>query len=169
MKAFLTEYLRYNVWANDQFIMWLSKLPEEALNEKVPSSFPSISETMLHIWDAQFIWLNRLQGQSPDVFPSKEFEGDWEEICNNVHNSSNALLTLARAKEAKWFQVPSPYKLMNGDEMRTIPSEMILHCTQHSTFHRGQIVTIAHVLHMTEPIPQTDYIFFARQRDKANL
>jgi uncharacterized damage-inducible protein DinB len=53
---------------------------------------------------------------------------------------------------------------MNGNPMQTAICDMIIHCVQHSTFHRGQIVTIAHTLHMKAPIPATDYIRFVRDQ-----
>ena len=106
MKAFLTEYLRYNIWANDQYIAWLDKVTPEALDEAVPSSFPSIRQTLLHIWDAQHIWLERLQGRIPVAIPSKTHTCEWPEICKGVRDTASNLLLLGRSKEEKWFDVP---------------------------------------------------------------
>ena len=38
--------------------------------------------------------------------------------------------------------------------------EYIMHVINHSTYHRGQVVTIARVLGIKENIPATDYNFF---------
>ncbi|MBL0256882.1 MAG: hypothetical protein IPQ03_04840 [Bacteroidetes bacterium] len=38
--------------------------------------------------------------------------------------------------------------------------EYIIHVINHSTYHRGQVVTIARGLGITENIPATDYNFF---------
>jgi uncharacterized damage-inducible protein DinB len=41
-------------------------------------------------------------------------------------------------------------------------SDMIHHCMNHQTFHRGQIITMARQLGLTE-FPRTDFIIFKRE------
>jgi uncharacterized damage-inducible protein DinB len=168
MKDQFQKYLAYNVWANTEYINWLNTLPQEALYEKVPSSFPSIIETMMHIWDAQHIWLHRLQGETKLDFPSKTFTGDWAEVCAHVIQTSVQMEALLADHPAEWLDEMFHYTLLNGKAAHTKVADMLLHCTQHSTFHRGQIVTISHVLHMTEVIPPTDYIHYIRKMAEVN-
>jgi uncharacterized damage-inducible protein DinB len=103
MKQLLLNYLKFNIWANECYINWLNTLPVEALYEKSPSSFPSIIETMMHIWDAQTVWVERLEGESRNVFPSKSFEGSWSEVCNHVRSTSQRLLGVAEKQDETWF------------------------------------------------------------------
>jgi uncharacterized damage-inducible protein DinB len=162
MRDLLIKYLRYNLWANQEFVNWLNTLPEEAIIEKAPSSFPSILETMLHIWDAQFGWHNRFKHLEFSKFPSDEFQGEWHDVCENVLQSSRDLLAFVEAQDAAWLDTMYSYKLVNGNPATSCAADMVLHVTQHSTFHRGQIVTLSHVLHMRQPIPKTDYIQYCR-------
>jgi uncharacterized damage-inducible protein DinB len=162
MRDFMLNYLRFNLWANEQYIIWLNTLPAEAIPEKVPSSFPSILETFMHIWDAQHVWSERLRGEAGAYFPSHEFVGEWPDVCAHVRASSEALLAYCEAQSSEWFEQKGDYKLMNGMVGRSTRADMILHCVQHSTYHRGQIVTIYHVLHMKEPVPRTDFIYYTR-------
>lgn len=42
------------------------------------------------------------------------------------------------------------------------------HCLNHSTYHRGQIVTMARTIGLTDP-PMTDYILFVNSRKKNEM
>jgi uncharacterized damage-inducible protein DinB len=42
---------------------------------------------------------------------------------------------------------------------------MIHHCMNHSTYHRGQIVTIARNLELTDP-PSTDFMRYVRLKSE---
>ena len=62
MKQLLVSFCRYNLWANKKIIDTLQLLPNDIVDAQVNNSFTSIRKTIYHIWDAQVIWLSRMQG-----------------------------------------------------------------------------------------------------------
>src|SRR5271165_1478849 len=55
----------YNRWANERMFSTLEKLSDQQFTVAMTSSFPSIRETVFHIFFAEWLWLKRWQGTSP--------------------------------------------------------------------------------------------------------
>ena len=161
LSELLRDYAVYNHWANARLIDWLRSKPLELLDRETPTSFPTLRLTLLHIWDAQYIWYERLQGVSPAQFPSKQYDGLAEDACEGLLRSSEKLAQWLLELPADFFENTVVYKTMNGKEHTNPASEILLHMIQHSTYHRGQIVTMARALGLTDP-PSTDFIAYVR-------
>ena len=162
MKQLLVEYARYNLWANENLITLFRSVDDALISEYVESSFPSIRKTLLHIWDAESLWLERLNGHSPTDFPSKTFMGTNEDVFAGLLGASKALAQFVESKPAPFFRDKCTFSLiLNKTEITQTFREMILHTINHSTFHRGQLITMCRQLNIT-PIPRTDYIVFSR-------
>jgi len=54
----MKNYANYNLWANTTLVNWLKTKPAALLEQTVPSSFPSIKLTLLHIWQTERYWLS---------------------------------------------------------------------------------------------------------------
>src|SRR5271165_4700022 len=90
----------YNHWANERLFSALEKLSDHQFTEAVPSSFPSIRETVFHILFAEWLWLKRWQGTSPrstladpDVSPAT-----WDSLIPGGMPAMKELSTLAELK-----------------------------------------------------------------------
>lgn len=166
MNRVLTDYIQYNEWANKQLIDFLRQ--HEALLEKgVNNSFPSLLSTLLHIWDAQSIWLNRLQGKAMTYFPSTKFEGTALEALQSLEQQSAAFVAFVQEIKPDNFEKNCTYKTTTNEEHSQLVQEIMLHVMNHSTYHRGQLITICYQLGI-KGMPSTDYIFYLRQKNKAN-
>ena len=73
MKQLLISLCDYNVWANKRISSFLQTLPPEFIDSATLSSYSTIRKTIYHIWDAQVIWLSRLQGISLNTWPSGDY------------------------------------------------------------------------------------------------
>ncbi len=163
----LSDYTRYNLWANQQIVNWLSTKDVLLMSARTPSSFPSLRETIVHIWGAEHLWLERLQGRSPESFVGEDFSGGAHSLFAALLETSARFHDFVKGQPAKRFDTPCEfYTLARDQHFREIPTVMIQHCVQHSTFHRGQLVTMSRALGMINP-PATDYIRYARIREKA--
>ena len=167
MKEFLIDFTKYNLWAHQNLIAALKQKEVKLLEKEVESSFPSVRSTLLHIWDAQEIWLGRLEGRSMTYFPSKFFEGSMEEVFNGLLNSSLDFLQFASKVDAAVLEETCNYKTTSGTPKSTVKKEIMLHCLNHSTYHRGQIISICHQLGITH-LPSTDYIFYLREKQESH-
>lgn len=163
LESLLKDYAAFNLWANEQFVKWLKSKPLELMEREMPSSFPTIRDTLLHIWGAEDIWLERLQRVSPTTFLTERFSGSVEDIFDGVLKKSTEFVAYVNGLSDTDFQEVCDFKLLNGTADSRSRSQMIHHCLNHSTYHRGQIVTMARNFGLTDP-PGTDYMKYVRQK-----
>lgn len=165
LSALLKNYALYNHWANRRIVDWLRQNPVEIIDQEMPASFPSIRRTLLHIWDAQYIWFERFHGVSPATFPSSQYDGLPEDVFEGLLRSSEKLAQFVLGQQDTFFEDAIVYKTTSGKEYTNMASDMLLQVLQHSTYHRGQIVTMARNFGLDTP-PQTDFIFYVRSKDE---
>ena len=67
MKKLFEQYAAYNLWANQRIIEVINNLSDDVLNNEITSSFNSIYKTLLHLWDVEDIWWQRLKLAEPQV------------------------------------------------------------------------------------------------------
>jgi len=97
----LQRHVTYNEWANQKVADVLHATSDEIFFNKTGSSFSSISDTIKHMWGAQFIWLMRLTGTSLREWPGNEFEGRKEELLERfVQSGTDLVVFLSTFNEA---------------------------------------------------------------------
>ena len=164
LQSLTDDYVRYNAWANCHLVDWLKTKPTEKMERSVPSSFPTIKKTLLHIWKTQLFWLDvlKVQQRSYDEDATSYYEDDPEmntaevfgclgtqsqEIAGFVHDLDERALREKVPTITPWFESNQPRY------------ELIQQCMNHSTYHRGQIVTIGRNIGMTDA-PMTDFNYY---------
>ena len=76
MRELLRQMAVYNIWANERINEIILALPEEKQLAELPCSFKNIQRTILHMWDAQSIWWQRMKMHERFVRPSDNFKGN---------------------------------------------------------------------------------------------
>ena len=165
LSALLKDYAGFNLWANHQTVDWLKSKPLELMTREVPSSFPSLHQTLLHIWSAEKVWLERLQQAPAEAFLFQVFKGTTEEVLEGILKMSEQFKTYVQTLPDADFPEICHFRLLNGIEDDRPRYQMIHHCINHSTYHRGQIVTIARNLELTDP-PSTDLMRYIRLKNE---
>ena len=156
IKHLLDQYAAYTEWANARFLDRLAGEDEATLDRPVKSSFPTLRTTMLHIRDAECAWLHRLLGSPAVPWPAEQSQAlsTWpvhtKALCMYVFDASEALLSL-----------PTAYHDLRGNRHEQPRWEMLLHCFNHGTYHRGQLITMMRELGM-DHLPPTDLVVFQR-------
>ena len=158
----ITKYAHYNKWANETLLNIIEReIDETKLDTPIVSSFPTLRKTIYHIWDAENIWLKRLKGESLMEWPSKNFTGNFVEAKEMFlqHNDafSNYIGKLSEEKLNENFT----YKNVEGKTFTNPIWESVHHCLNHSTYHRGQMVTMLRQLGLNA-ISSTDFITYCR-------
>jgi uncharacterized damage-inducible protein DinB len=162
MKSLLSDYTRYNFWVNERLVNLFKSVDPQLIDKEIVSSFPSIRATLLHLWDVETLWLLRLNGISPTEFPSKNFKGGHDDIYQGLLKSSQDFVDFVQEKPVEFFYDDITFTLMTASGTFTQSAgDMVHHCMNHQTFHRGQLITMARQLGITE-FPRTDYIMFKR-------
>ncbi len=156
MQQLITNYSAFNLWANQKIVEWLGALDAATLQAEVQSSFTSIDFTLQHMLRTERFWLAFISGGDVQGF-------DWSVRTANPAITMQQLLE--KSEELK--SVFSNYTSQQLIEVlhlnmpwanNALPRyEYIMHVINHSTYHRGQIVTIARMLGINDGIPATDY------------
>ena len=163
MKQIYQTYTTYNLWANQKLTAIFKDLPEEKADLFIENSFPSAKKTILHIWDAEAIWLKRLHGEHVGSFPSKTFKGAVVDAINGLLETSQAFCDFVKQQDEVFFEKPFTVQTITSGVYTQKAFEMIHHCMNHSTYHRGQLLMMARQLGM-KGLPSTDMIFYLRER-----
>ncbi|WP_316802058.1 DinB family protein [Pedobacter nototheniae] len=151
----MKNYANYNFWANMMLVNWLKKHPETLLEKEVKSSFTSVKATLIHILQTQEYWFSII---SKTTFFKSSYYCDVHEVFDLLLQQSETLanyindLEIAALEENVFVQ--SPWFHSNFQNF-----EYILQVFNHSTYHRGQIITICHNLGITDA-PMTDYNYY---------
>lgn len=161
MSYTLLKHLDYNLWADTKMAAIIAKSDESIFNKETPNSFPTIAKTILHIIDAEYIWLRRLQGESLKSWPSQDFVGGKEELLEKYVAQSQSLKDYITAQDNDYLSKTIEYRNMKGDIFSSSVEEILYHVINHGTFHRGQLVTMLRANGFTE-LSSTDLISYLR-------
>ena len=163
MKDLLSYYCQYNIWANKKMLDFFGKQPEALLSKTIENSFPSIRETALHILSAEQSWLARMEVQ-PDNNRRVEDDFDFTKaILTTLVKTSSNFADFVQQQEDEFFTRELSYHTWDGTSWSMPPKIMIHHCMNHSTYHRGQLITLARQLGMKEGVPSTDILYYSRE------
>ncbi|UGU15505.1 damage-inducible protein DinB [Sinomicrobium kalidii] len=153
-------YANYNLWANTRLVEWLRTKPENVVEQEVPSSFPGIKQTLVHIWQTERYWFSILKKEEPLTFEA--FSGTLEDVFTGILKQSSELAdyinTLAEENIEEKILIESPWF---SSDFRGF--EYVMHSVNHSTYHRGQVITIGRNLGFTDA-PMTDYNLYNVER-----
>lgn len=163
MKQLLLSYSAFEIWANEQLLNLSIELSPEEQNKPIASSFPSVHKTFLHMWDASSAWWQRLQMHEQVVMPSLSFHPSMKDIANGLLQQNRQWYSFVQDASDEMLSASLPYKNIRGEHFVQPVFEIVMHLTNHGTYHRGQVVTLLRQLGV-EKIPQTDYILFARKK-----
>jgi uncharacterized damage-inducible protein DinB len=91
MKELLQQYAAYNIWANKILFERISKLNEEQLHKEIASSFPSIYKTVIHMWQAEDVWWQRLKLVENPTYLTQSFTGGFDEAVSGLAKQSQQM------------------------------------------------------------------------------
>lgn len=163
MKELLQQYASHNAWANLQLTDIIKQLPDEKINQEIVSSFSSIYKTVLHLWDAESIWWQRLKLVEHIDIPSQHFTGNFTELQKKLlQQSAQFEQWVAAANEYQLLHVYA-YQSSKTEQHKQPVSQTLLHLFNHGSYHRGQLVSMLRQLGITK-IPSTDFNAYFRHK-----
>jgi uncharacterized damage-inducible protein DinB len=138
--AFLQLQLDYSRWASQRTLTAARALNPEELQRDLGSSYGGVLGTLVHIFQADRIWLSRLQG-SPrltlgdpgETWNLDALSGAWERVADGF------LEWLPAADNPESLL---DYRNLAGQALSVPLWQVILHLVNHATYHRGQVTTM---------------------------
>lgn len=163
MKEMLRQLAAYNCWANQKLLETILTLPAEKQTQELPSSFKTILSTILHIWNAESIWWQRMKLFERILPPAENFNGTMQDAANGLLQQDQLWLDwISNASEIALEHVMQ-YQNSKKEQFKQPVYQVLIHVFNHSTYHRGQLVNMLRQLGV-EKIPQTDYIVWSRKK-----
>lgn len=160
-KKYFTELAQYNIWANNIVISWLHQISEEQWKRNVTSSFNSIAETVTHIAGAEKIWLERWQIKTTTNFLKYNPTSSIADVTEIWQTASQNMLTFIEQMNEDNFAKIFYFKRLNGEENTMQYAQTFTHVFNHSTYHRGQLVTMLRQVGFTN-VSAIDALVFYR-------
>jgi uncharacterized damage-inducible protein DinB len=153
----------YNSWANHRALESCAALSNEQFTRDLSSSFKSTRDTLAHICDVEWLWLERFHGRSHSALPRAANYADvaalrtrWEDVERDL---TDFIASLTDADLARVYE----FKTMSGVAQAQPGWQMLQHLANHGTYHRGQIATLLRQLGAKGQ--GTDMIVFFRERE----
>ena len=148
----------YNLWATQRMFTALEKLSDEQFGAPVQSSFPSIRESVVHILAAEWLWLRRWKGVSPQA-TGPYTSSTLENTLRSYGVAADALSTLPGLRKFAGsieqerqelldnltddaLHAPLTFNGMDGAEYSMPLLQLMQHVVNHGTYHRGQVTTL---------------------------
>jgi uncharacterized damage-inducible protein DinB len=132
----------YNRWANARVLAAAAQLTAEQFTRELGGSFASVRDTLVHILSAEWIWLMRWKGSSPKaLFEAAQFStlealrARWAEV------EAEQADFVARVT-AESLRALIDYLNTRGESWRYPLGRMLQHVVNHSSYHRGQVITL---------------------------
>lgn len=135
------------------------------MDTEVRSSFPSLRKTVVHLFTAEYVWISRLNRTTPPKPDNKDLHISKEELCEKWLDASQQFVRYAESLSIASLEKVIHYQNTKGESFHQKVYEIMMHCMNHSTYHRGQIITIFHEVDFTE-LGSTDLITYYRERKK---
>lgn len=153
----------YNSWASNRVFDRLATMPTDQYLQEMNASHGSIHATLIHLVGAEKVWLERFHGAAQPFLaenPPKslaELKNVWEKVGFDTAKWLGA-------QSDKSLQGTFTTKTLNGETFTYVLWQAFQHVVNHSTYHRGQIITMMRQ-HGVQP-PGTDLIMFYREMKK---
>jgi uncharacterized damage-inducible protein DinB len=154
----------YSAWASNRVFDAVTPIPGEDLMRDLKSSHKSIHGTLVHMVSAERIWLSRVQGaaeapilEGTDVPTLASLRAVWEQVG---YDMARFLGGITDKKLQESITARSP----KGEMYTHTIGQVISHVVDHSTYHRGQVITLMRQLGVVPP--NTGMITFFRETSK---
>ena len=148
----------YNRWATDRLLDAARALARTEFTRDLGTSHRSVRGTLVHVLWSEWIWLQRWRGTSPkNVFAEDQWpdvgaiHARWSELERERQDFIGAVT------DDRLTQLIS-YENLQGERWEYSLVHMMQHVVNHSSYHRGQVVTLLRQLGRTPPT--TDFLAF---------
>lgn len=158
----IKKYAAYNLWANQQMAAWLEKAPVGAMEMNIESSFNTLRKTVVHIWNAEYLWLRVLQEETIEPIPGNSFTGSDAALLSSWLAASDAFHQYVSGLDDEAL---SAFRNRSKPREELAVRDIIQHTLNHSTYHRGQLITMGRQAGLGTP-PRTDFIHYVRLMQK---
>jgi uncharacterized damage-inducible protein DinB len=147
----LRNFFTYNYWARDRQLEACARLDQEQLENSSSTSFASLRHTFAHMVSSEWVWLERLHG---DTLSSSPADAEFLTLTNLIarwrvveHGIRDYLLSL---REAGLYRHLS-YTDGSGRRWKYPVWLVLMHLANQQTYQRGQVASLLRQLRVQPP------------------
>ncbi len=148
----------YNRWANDRILTACRSLSLTELTFDLRTSHTSVRGTLVHTLWGEWIWFRRWLGESPRVILDEKKFVDVDMIHSHWRELDLEREQFIDSLTEEHLRSIFGYENLKGEHWEYSYEHAMQHVVNHSTYHRGQVVTMLRQLGH-EP-PSTDFLMF---------
>ncbi len=148
----------YHYWANNRILIAAAGLTAEQLHNQQGHSWGSIHGILLHMLNAEWIWLRRWHGQSPSAFPSPTDFPTLDAIRDRWAALEPEMRSFVAAQTPHSLQGEVRYTTTLGATYRLSLWQMMVHVPNHGTHHRGELAAMFTALDAAHP--EEDWVHY---------
>jgi uncharacterized damage-inducible protein DinB len=155
----------FNAWANHRSLDAAGALSAEQFIKPLGSSFSSVRDTLVHIYSAEWIWLERFEGRVSKGHITSEQFAEIGPLREQWREREEKLLAFAKRLTQEELDRVHEYTTLSYGPGRNPLWQSMQHLVNHGTYHRGQV---SGMLRQLGAVPKsTDLIAFYRERAAA--
>jgi len=159
----------YNKWANERLLNAAAHVTAEEFTRVLGASHGSIRGTLVHIVLGEWDWLRLWLGDSwreiaqkeppPEAFPDvATLLSEWATITRDHQAFINSLTDEA-------LNAVFSFESFQTEQQKFLLADTVQHVLNHSSYHRGQVVTLLRQLGHAPP--GTDFLTFLLEGQQA--
>jgi len=141
----------YHYWARDRLLEACAQLTSDQFTRDLSSSFPSVRDTLVHLYTAGWGWHLLWLGQSPTEPRAAESFPDLASVRSAWQDEESKVRSFAANLGEEGIRVFWP---------------RLLHLVNHASYHRGQVTTMLRQLGARPP-KYMDLIVYYQERRTA--
>ena len=157
----------YHYWARDRLFAAIGTLTQEQLTRNLGNSFPSIFDTVVHLYGADWIWRSRWDGESPTALPASNTFRDLPSVRSAWNEEEGRIRACLERLGPEGVARPIAYRGWDGRQQAQPFWQMLQHLVNHGSYHRGQVTTMLRQINVA-PAKSMDLIAFYRERAAAS-
>ena len=161
----LRTLFQYNQWADRRMVDACSALTNEQFTRDLGSSFQSVRDTLVHLYGAEWVWNERIEGRSPTSLVSGAGFPDLASVRAKLEEMDSFYLAYVTRLTQQDLEHVIHYKSFAGEEFSNPLWQTLHQLTNHASYHRGQITTLLRQL--GAKAVTTDLIAYYRERAAA--
>jgi uncharacterized damage-inducible protein DinB len=136
----------YDRWANDKLFRVVSQLTPDQFTQSVAGSYGSIRNTMVHVFSAEWGWLDRCGGAArgerldPANYPTvQSLVAMWHKIDGYIREFLSGVTDEDISRNVE-------YQMGQGPKRSMPLGELMQHAVVHAVHHRGQVALLLRTL-----------------------
>lgn len=154
----------YHVWANGRVFRRLEELPQDIARREIQSVFPSVFDTLAHIYRIDTVWFLAMRQRFDEIIPAsrsilEETRGmDLRRLEEKFRDLADQYQTFLNTTDA---EAVSAYPHPQFGTLHARYIDIVRHVVNHGTYHRGNITAMLRQL--GHPGVPTDYVFYLQE------